>query len=101
MIARSPEESRLYEANIRIEPVVRSRMQDAIEFGRNQGLCEGRREGELRGKIRMLQEFLGDPALTNDEANRMTIEQLTRLATELQLAYRERLSPESSLKYPR
>lgn len=97
MIARSPEESRLYEASIRMEPVVRSRMQDAIEFGRIQGLIEGRREGELRGKIRTLQELLGNPALTNDEANRMTIEQLTRLATELQLTFRERLSPQSNL----
>ncbi len=93
MIARSPEESRLYEARMKMEPRVRSRMQDAIEFGRVQGLIEGRREGELRGKIRTLQELLGNPALTNDEANRMTIEQLTRLATELQFTFRERLTP--------
>jgi hypothetical protein len=64
-------------------------MQDAIEFGRIQGLSEGRREGELRGKIRTLQEVLEYPTLSNEEANRMTIAQLTSLATELQITLRE------------
>ena len=84
MIARNPEERRLYNERLKLERDERARNLQARE--------EGRLEGELVGRVKLLQNLNGDTPTTTEELLGLGMEQLMVLERELQQRLRERLS---------
>lgn len=87
MIARNPDERRLYNERLKLERDERARNLQAREEGRQ----EGRHEGELVGRVKLLQNLNGDTPATTEELLRLGTEQLLVLERELQQRLRERL----------
>ena len=86
MIARNPDERRLYNERLKLERDERARNLLAREEGRQ----EGRHEGELVGRVKLLQNLSGDTPATTEELLRLGTEQLIVLERELQQRLRER-----------
>ena len=82
MIARNPDERRLYNERLKLERDERARNLQARE--------EGRQEGELVGRVKLLKSLNGDAPATTDELLRLGTEQLIVLERELQQRLRER-----------
>jgi hypothetical protein len=63
--------------------------QAGLQEGRQEGIQEGRQvglqQGQLAGRIRLCQQMLGQPQLSDDDVLRFSIEQLTELAGQLEL----------------
>lgn len=94
MIARTPEERRLYDARMKYLHDEAGRLLAAREEGLAIGLAKGREEGGRRGflagKIQILQELLGDEVSSFDELLLSTPESLTGLLSILQDRLRSR-----------
>lgn len=82
MIAKNPDERRLYNERLKVERDERARNLQARE--------EGRQEGELVGRVKLLQDLNGDAPATTEELLRLGAEQLMVLERELQQRLRER-----------
>ena len=67
--------------------------QEGREEGRGEGREEGREEGEWIGRIRLVQELLGDPVSTSEELASWDLERLRQLAESLQARLRGRVQP--------
>ena len=57
---------------------------NALEKGREQGLEQGRDEGSLYGRIQAFQLLLNQPETPNQELAKLSMDELQRLAAELQ-----------------
>jgi predicted transposase/invertase (TIGR01784 family) len=88
MISRTPDQRRHYDARLKWELDENTRIQTAFE----EGEIKGREEGELFGKIRMLQNLLSLPQSTDQELQSKSRTELDRLATELQAQLRKRMT---------
>ena len=84
MISKTPEDYQYYEDRLKFLRDEEAKLADAKE--------EGREEGELAGKIRTLQELLGQPATPRDELLAMDTAVLLTLSTELRQRLRDRLA---------
>jgi hypothetical protein len=82
MIARNPDERRLYNARLKMERDERARNLQARE--------EGRQEGTLIGRVQLLQELNGLACQTADELARVSVQELGVLEMELKQRLRER-----------
>jgi hypothetical protein len=78
MISRTPDQRRHYDARLKWELDENTRIQTAFE------------EGELFGKIRMLQNLLSLPQSTDDVLHSKSRTELESLVTELQAQLRKR-----------
>jgi len=83
MIAKNPDERRLYNERLKLERDERARNRQARE--------EGREEGELVGRVKLLQSLNGDAPTTTEELLELDPERLHALEIELQQRLRERL----------
>ena len=86
MIAKNPEERRLYNERLKMERDERARNLQAREEGRT----EGRQEGELVGRVKLLQNLNGDIPGTTDDLLALGTERLLAMEQELQHRLRER-----------
>ncbi|TVP97934.1 MAG: Rpn family recombination-promoting nuclease/putative transposase [Planctomycetaceae bacterium] len=95
MIAKNPDERRLYNARLKMERDERARnLQARLEGeleGEVKGRLEGRLEGELMGQVKLLQQLLGDSPSGTEELLSLGMQRLTALEQELQKRLRERL----------
>ena len=82
MIARDPEERRLYNERLKMERDERARNLQARQ--------EGRQEGAMIGRVQILQELNGLTCQSADDLARLSAEELGVLETELQRRLRER-----------
>jgi predicted transposase/invertase (TIGR01784 family) len=82
MIARNPEERRLYNERLKMERDERARNLQARQ--------EGRQEGALIGRVQILQELSGLPSQSADELAQLSAEDLRVLELELQRKLRDR-----------
>jgi predicted transposase YdaD len=97
MISRTPDQRRHYDARLKWELDENTRIQTAFEEGELKGREEGeikgreegREEGELFGKIRMLQNLLSLPQSTDDVLRPRSRTELESLVTELQAQLRK------------
>ena len=97
MISRTPDQRRHYDARLKWELDENTRIQTAFEEGELKGREEGeikgreegREEGELFGKIRMLQNLLSLPQSTDDVLRPRSRIELESLVTELQAQLRK------------
>ena len=87
-IAKKTEDKAMYDTR---EKAIRDQ-QWILNAARREGLEIGREEGELFGKIRMLQNLLSLPQLTDQELQPKSRTELDRLATELQAQLRKRMT---------
>ena len=100
MISRTPDQRRHYDARLKWELDENTRIQTAFEEGELKGREEGeikgreegREEGELFGKIRMLQNLLSLPQSTDDALRPRSRTELETLVTELQAQLRKRMT---------
>ena len=94
MIAKNPEERRLYDERLKMERDERARNLQAREEGQmeglQKGLQEGRQEGAMTGRIQVLQELNGLPPQSADDLAGRTAEELLALEAELQQKLRAR-----------
>ena len=90
MISRTPEEKRRYEARLKFQRDEQWRLESALETGRMEGRMEGEAKGRAVGQITTLQEVLGVPVSREEDLQRMTIDQLAALSSELQEKLRQR-----------
>ena len=94
MIARDPDQRRLYEARLKVERDARAKLdfarQEGREEGREQGRQEGRQQGEAVGKVKVLRDLLDETSPTDDELQASTLEQLASLESEFQRRLRKR-----------
>jgi predicted transposase/invertase (TIGR01784 family) len=88
MISRTPDQRRHYDARLKWELDENTRIQTAFE----EGEIKGREEGELFGKVRMLQHLLSLPQLTDEELHPRSRTELETLVTELQAQLRKRMT---------
>ena len=88
MISRTPDQRRHYDARLKWELDENTRIQTAFE----EGELKGREEGELFGKIRMLQNLLSLPQSTDDALRPRSRTELETLVTELQAQLRKRMT---------
>jgi len=86
MISRTPEDRALYEARLKLQRDEQSRLEAAEARGR----AEGRAQGELIGKIQLLQGILNEPEQSSDELMTLSEEELNTLLTSLQKRLRSR-----------
>ena len=84
MIAKNPDERRLYNERLKMERDERARNLQARE--------EGREEGELLGRIKLLQGLNGDTPATSEELLGLGTDRLLAMERELQQRLRERSS---------
>jgi hypothetical protein len=82
MIAKNPDERRLYNERLKLERDERARNLQARQ--------EGREEGAMIGRVQILQELNGLDSQSADDLARLSAEELGRLETELQQRLRER-----------
>ncbi|MFN0054278.1 MAG: hypothetical protein ACKV0T_19045 [Planctomycetales bacterium] len=80
MIASSPQDRQLYNARLKMERDAAAKLQ----FAKEEGLDEGLAKGECIGQIRLLQRLLGQPELPTSELATLTLDQLSKQATQLQ-----------------
>ncbi len=100
MISRTPDQRRHYDARLKWELDENTRIQTAFEEGELKGREEGeikgreegREEGELFGKIRMLQNLLSLPQSTDDVLRPRSRTERESLVTELQAQLRKRMT---------
>ena len=108
MISRTPDQRRHYDARLKWELDENTRIQIAFEEGeikgREEGELKGRAEGELKGreegreegelfgKIRMLQNLLSLPQSTDNALHPRSRTELESLVTELQAQLRKRMT---------
>ena len=100
MISRTSDQRRHYDARLKWELDENTRIQTAFEEGELKGREEGeikgreegREEGELFGKIRMLQNLLSLPQSTDDVLRPRSRTELESLVTELQAQLRKRMT---------
>jgi predicted transposase/invertase (TIGR01784 family) len=88
MISRTPDQRRHYDARLKWELDENTRIQTAFE----EGEIKGREEGELFGKIRMLQNLLNFPLSTDEVLHPRSRIELESLVTELQAQLRKRMT---------
>jgi predicted transposase/invertase (TIGR01784 family) len=88
MISRTPDQRRHYDARLKWELDENTRIQTAFE----EGEIKGRGEGELFGKIRMLQNLLSLPQSTDEVLHPRSRTELETLVTELQVQLRKRMT---------
>ncbi|WP_164104132.1 Rpn family recombination-promoting nuclease/putative transposase [Candidatus Laterigemmans baculatus] len=86
MIAKDPEERRLYNERLKMERDERARNLQAREEGRH----EGRQEGELVGRVKLLQSLNGDTPDTTEKLLALGGERLLAMERDLQQRLRER-----------
>ena len=67
-----------------------SNLFDAREEGREEGLEQGEAIGIEKGRIQLLQELLGGPALSKQELSVMSLEELQTTTKSLQSKLRDR-----------
>jgi len=84
MIAKNPDERRLYNERLKLERDERARNLQARE--------EGREEGELVGRVKLLQSLNGDAPATTQELLELGSGRLQLLERELQQRLRDRSS---------
>ncbi len=70
----------------------RLKPQRDYQWGLNSAREQGRREGELLGKIRFLQELLGEEPSTPENPDERTIGELSEILADLQHRVRARES---------
>lgn len=66
--------------------------QEGREEGREEGERRGLEKGEMIGKLRILQELLGDPPTTTDQLAKLSPDALTAQLADLQQRLRDRPS---------
>lgn len=94
MIKQTPEELHKYRARMKllIDEAARqreireseARIASALQQGEETGLVKGRQEGELLGRIKVLQELLGLETPTAETLAKYDLARLTALAQRLQ-----------------
>ena len=89
MIARTPRERELYEARLKMERDTAAQLEYATAIGVRKGREEGRVQGEFVGRIRLLQQMLGQPESSSSELAGLSIEQLSELENRLRSQFRE------------
>ena len=90
MIARDPNQRRLYEDRVKFEMDERARLQTAEAKGKAEGLAEGRAEGAVSGRIQLLQELVGQVVSSASELSAKSLAELTEIEAKLQRQLRER-----------
>ena len=90
MISRSPEERRFYETRQKALHDEEARLIAAKMEGEQRGCEEGREQGELVGRIRLLQELLGDVESSSQELLSQARSDLDELLLDLQHRLRDR-----------
>ncbi len=94
MIAKNPEDRRLYDERLKMERDERARSLQAREEGRQEGRQEGKMEGlqkgAMIGRIQVLQELNRLPPQSADDLAGRTAEELLALEAELQQKLRDR-----------
>jgi flagellar biosynthesis/type III secretory pathway protein FliH len=88
MISKNPEDFQFYEARLKFLRDQHSQIEAAERKGREEGL----ERGELKGKIIVLQEILGDPVTAKEELDSQPLSELSTLVTQLQSRLRGRNS---------
>ncbi len=88
MISRTPDQRRHYDARLKWELDENTRIQTAFE----EGEIKGREEGELFGRIRLLQKLLSLSQSTDEELHAKSRTDLDAMATELQAQLRKRMT---------
>ena len=86
MIAQSPQEREMYEARLKFERDQVWRLRAAKDEGIEQGI----ERGEVSGRIRVLQVLLGLPESPLSELAGLELEQLSRMAIQLQAQVSDR-----------
>jgi flagellar biosynthesis/type III secretory pathway protein FliH len=96
------EEKAMYDSREKAILDYESNLNEARELGREQGLEEGREKGREegleqgeaigieKGRIQLLQELLGGPALSKQELSVMSLEELQTTTKSLQSKLRDR-----------
>lgn len=93
MIARNPEERKLYDDRLKAERDEWARSEQAKLEGRMEGRMEGRIEGRIEGQARLvavLQGLVGDPVQTSERLAALEMDELQRMESELQQRLRDR-----------
>lgn len=89
MIARNPEERKLYDDRLKAERDEWARSEQAKLEGRMEGRIEGRIEGQAR-LVAVLQGLVGDPVQTSERLAALEMDELQRMESELQQRLRDR-----------
>ena len=88
------EEKAMYDSREKAILDYESNLIDAREEGREEGEAIGKEKGEAigieKGRIQLLQELLGGPALSTEELNEMSLQELHSTTKSLQSKLRER-----------
>ncbi|MEZ6091367.1 MAG: PD-(D/E)XK nuclease family transposase [Pirellulaceae bacterium] len=102
MISKSPEDLQYYEARLKFLRDEQGKLLAAREEGERLGLQKGERlglqkgerlgleKGEIIGKIRLVQELLGETPSTADRLSKLMIDELTAMLADLQQSLRDR-----------
>ena len=91
MISRSDELRLIYDDHAKAAKDQFSALKDARAEGEARGKAEGRAEGERIGRIRTLQQILGNAATDTTELAALSVEDLDSLAGELQKRLQDRM----------
>ena len=95
MIARDPEQRRLYEDRLKMERDARANIDYALYEGRERGREEGREEGErigeIRGKVKVLRDLLQEMLPTDEELKQYSQQQLSDLEVDFRRRLRDRI----------
>ncbi|WP_372718017.1 hypothetical protein [Novipirellula sp.] len=89
MIARDPEQRRLYEAQLKAERDARANCDSAREEGLEKGYREGLHAGAV-GKVQLLRQLLDLESPTDAEIQGLTMDQLSGLEQDFQQRLRDR-----------
>ncbi len=94
MISKTPEQQRLYDARLKFQLDAAARIElvrdQALREGEEKGRAEGRRAGELLGRIALLQELLSVAVPAPAELATYHHDQLAALADQLKRQFRQR-----------
>jgi flagellar biosynthesis/type III secretory pathway protein FliH len=94
MISRTPEERRTHDSRLRARRDYLSDIefarQDGLQKGLERGLEQGLEQGEQIGKIRLLQQLLGEPVSAEADLVGTELTQLRHMAEELQIRLSDR-----------
>jgi predicted transposase/invertase (TIGR01784 family) len=83
MIARNPEDRRLYNERLKMERDERARLLQARLDGCEEGIEKGIEKGEIIGSVKVLQELLDGVSSTSQELLELGMERLIALEAEL------------------
>lgn len=86
MIARNPEERRLYDARLKNQRDQAAILEQAVADAAAEAWSEGRAEGEMIGKIQLLEELLG---LRLSNKNELAEQGKSALATRMEELQRQ------------